>query len=89
MVSVEPQESARRVPDVLPADAAILEYHFAGGRGAQPEFVLLFAHLETRKIAFDQEGRHTFVALFRTGVGKEQEEAGFGGISDPQFAARQ
>ncbi len=72
--------------DVFARYAAVVQNQFAGGRGAQPEFVFFLTYLEAGKFALHQERRHSLVAGLRIGIGEEQEKAGLAGVGDPQLA---
>ncbi len=73
--------------NVFAGDAAVVENQFAGGRGAEAELVFLLADLEAGEIALDEEGGDAAVSGGGIGIGEHEEEAGFGGVGDPELAA--
>lgn len=72
--------------DVLRRDAAVIEQHFAGGGAADTEFVFLAADGEAGGVAFNQKTGDAAVAGVGVDGGEDEEEAGFGGVGDPEFA---
>ena len=73
--------------DVGGGDAAVVEEELAGGGGADAELVFFLADGETGGVALDEEGRDAFVAGGGVDGGEDDEEAGFGGVGDPELAA--
>ena len=73
--------------DVGGGDAAVVEEKFAGGRGADAELVFLLADRKAGRIALDEEGGDALVAGAGIDGGEDDEEAGFGGVGDPELAA--
>lgn len=73
--------------DIFRRDAAVIEQDFAGGGAADAEFVLFAADGEAGGVAFDQEAGNAAVTGVGVDGGEDEEEAGFGGVGDPEFAA--
>src|SRR5262249_13473308 len=66
---------------------AVFENQLTGGAGANAELVLLLADGETIETLFDQERRDAAIALFRSDVCENDEQAGLGAVGDPELAA--
>ncbi len=73
--------------DVGGGNAAVVEEELAGGGGADAELVFFLADGEAWRVALDEEGRDALVAGRGVDGGEDDEEAGFGGVGDPELAA--
>jgi hypothetical protein len=80
---------AQLAEDVGGVDAAVVQDDFAGRGTADSEFVLLPADGQAGSITFDEKTGDAAVASLGIDRREDQEEARFGGVGYPEFAAGQ